>query len=127
VGADYRIYLYDFEDKICAAYSFQAGDDVEAIEVGAVVSRSTIDVCLRHEIWSEARHLTGSIPVSPSATPTLEALSEKRQAQVVELEERLASTFACIRASRALMKATDTLLELRRVHIGARSTDQTAL
>jgi len=108
---DYRIYLYDSLGKIQAADNFVAPDDMEALEMGAVLYRATHDVFCRHEVWRGARHLTGITATRLSRIPTLVEMAEERQMRAVEAEERLASSFACIRRSRALLKEVDQVLD----------------
>jgi hypothetical protein len=57
---DYRLYLFDLKGEAAAAVPFLAGDDLEAMELGALILRESRDVFSRHEVWSGVRHLTGS-------------------------------------------------------------------
>jgi len=112
-GNDYRVYLYDSDNKIRAAEGFVAADDLEALEIGAVLYRATQDVFYRHEVWCGARHLTGAMAARGLRTPTLDEMAKARQLRAVDVEERLASSFACVRRSRVLLQEVDRLLTAR--------------
>jgi len=109
---NYRLYFYDFSDKIVAAESFAASDDVEALEIGVMLSRATHDVFGRHEVWCGVRHLAGKATRSDDISMLVE-MPEARQARALDLEERLLSSFACIRRSRALLAEVDRLITAR--------------
>src|SRR3954452_20704883 len=98
----YRLYLYNAAG-VCAADDFFAVDDTEALEVGAMLVRVTNDVCDRHEVWSGARHVTGAAVAAAFQASTFGTASEARELRALELEERLASSFTCIRRSKALL------------------------
>ncbi|MFL5280051.1 MAG: hypothetical protein ACJ8AW_03400 [Rhodopila sp.] len=110
---NYRIYLYDAYGKICAGEALLATDDAEALELGAIVFRSVSDACCRYEVWSGIRHLNGPAAMKPYHAPSLVELSDARAIRVLDLEERLASSFACIRTSRALLVEVNILIAAR--------------
>src|SRR3954451_23870013 len=100
VPMSYRVYLYNSSNKICAADHFVAEDVLEALEIGAVLARATQDVFHRHEVWCGTRHVTGAGGIGNVRTvgmPTLATLPEMRQMRAVDLEQRLAESFACVR------------------------------
>jgi hypothetical protein len=109
----YRVYLIDEADRIKAAETFMALDDAEALEMAAVVLRATRDVFARHEVWCGPRRISGASSIEPSAGKSLVELAEERQIRALALEERLLSSFECIRRSRSLLQAVTELTEHR--------------
>jgi ankyrin repeat protein len=107
VSIDYRLYLYDLNDAMAAAVPFHASDDMEALELGALLLRASCDVFSRHEVWSGSRHLTGQTVVLPRES--VRQMSEARQARAADAEYRLAESFACIRRSQKLLKTLDDM------------------
>lgn len=108
----YRIYLIDEADRIKAAETFIAFDDAEALEMDADLLRATHDVFTAHEVWCGARRLS-DVSDTQAAKKSLIALMEERQIRMAALEERLLSSFHCVRRSQALLDATTDLLEGR--------------
>jgi hypothetical protein len=104
---DYRLYLFDLRGEIAAAVPFLAGDDLEAMELGALILRESRDVFSKHEVWSGVRHLTGSNLVVLSLG--VQQMPDARQRRVAEIEMNLASSFACIRRSQLLLEALDDM------------------
>jgi len=109
----YRLYLLDDAQKIAAAEAFIANDDLEALETAAILFRSTNDVFAAYEVWCGPRHVTGAGVRHQVDGTGLVDLAEGQQIRMLDLEERLLSSFACVRRSRALLEATTDLLEGR--------------
>jgi len=109
----YRLYLLDAAQKIAAAEAFIATDDLEALETAAILFRATDDVFAAYEVWCGPRHVTGAGVWHQADGTGLADLAEGQQLRMLDLEERLLSSFACVRRSRALLEATTDLLEGR--------------
>jgi hypothetical protein len=93
-------------DEIRAAENFIAADDSEAMEIAAVLLRSTRDIFSRAEVWCGSRFVSGSGLRPSDQELCLETMREERQARTIALEERLKSSFDCINQSRILIDAT---------------------
>ena len=103
----YRFYLVDEEDRFRAAESFAVGSDSAAIQVASAVYSACSDVFDGYELWrgteriAKRRHTNG--------VPSSHEVAELRQTNVLDLEERLQATFACVRNSKKLLEATEHL------------------
>ena len=103
----YRLYLLDEEDRFRAAESFTATSDAAATEMALAVYSACSDAFDGYELWrgteriAKRRHTNGA--------PSSHEVAELRQTNVLDLEERLQATFACVRNSKKLLEATDHL------------------
>ena len=92
---NYRVYLLQNE-HIRAAESFSAVSDHEAAEVGSALYDACSDVMDGCEIWCGPNRVAAIPRISHRTMLTLQELTAIRQHHIVQLEERLSSSFACI-------------------------------
>ncbi len=106
----YRLYLLDENAHFRAGESFSATSDMEAADIAAAVHSACADVFDGYELWRGA-HCVLQIRngLVPAGNVTLSDVVAARQENVLDLEERLQRTFACVSASRTLLAATDGL------------------
>jgi hypothetical protein len=109
----YRIYLLNLEGRIAAAESFYSTGDDEAAAMAFDIYSLSSDVIVGYELWRGAMRLVEAKDRPRPVPPDFDGMIISRQARTLELEERLQSTFACIRESRQLMEAVSALLEKR--------------
>jgi hypothetical protein len=105
----YRIYLFDKNSQIQAAESFFASRHAEAAAVAAAVQDACSDVSSDYELWCDGEHLLLHGDDSQTAREH-EATIEAHQDMVLDLEDKLHTSFACVRRSRKLQAA---LVQLR--------------
>jgi len=112
---NFRIYLLDATSRIRAAESFSATDDSEAAEVALATYDACSDIFEGYELWRGSTRLAGSLPASRNS-PRLNAwsMAMMQQDNVLDLEERLHRSFACIRESSRLLTISSQLRELGR-------------
>ncbi|MBV9251907.1 MAG: hypothetical protein JO227_22035 [Acetobacteraceae bacterium] len=104
---NYRLYLLDSINRIRAAESFSATGDREARKIAASVHEACADVFAGYEIWRGSERLTAdSRQVGLDWT---DWAMLQRQEAVLDLEERLQRTFACVSQSRRLLEASAKL------------------
>jgi hypothetical protein len=108
---EYRVYLFNLEGRIAAAQSFYSTSDDEAAEMAFDLYSLSSDVVVGYELWCGTLRLIEANNRPQPMLPNLDDMMISRQARMLELEERLQSTFACIRESRQLMAAVSALLE----------------
>ena len=106
---DYRIYLMDQEFHIRAAEHFTAPSDAEAIETASALHQACSDTFAWCEVWRGSLLLTklhadGAEYGDGFDAPRVRSLIPVRQENVIQLEERLQRSFACVRESRNLMR-----------------------
>ncbi len=100
---NYRVYLLDTLDHICAAESFSVVGDKAAGDVAAYIFDSCSDTFKSYELWRGAsRIVEGNARLGIPDTET--AISE-HQNTVADLEERLQRAFSCVNRSRRLFEA----------------------
>jgi hypothetical protein len=99
---NYRVYLLQ-KEHIRAGESFSAFSDHEAVEVGSVLYDACSDVMDGCEVWCGPNRVATIPRISHHSRLTLLELTAIRQHHILELEERLSSSFACIRESRRLL------------------------
>jgi len=112
---NFRIYLLDATSRIRAAESFSAHDDSEAAGIALATYDACSDVFEGYELWC------GSTCIARRARkgidrPRLNAwsMAMMRQDDVLDLEDRLHRSFACIRESTRLLTVSSQLRELWR-------------
>jgi hypothetical protein len=106
----YRLYLLDENAHFRAGESFSAVGDTEAAEIAAAVYNACADVFDGYELWRGTQCvLQIRNCLVPDGPITLSDVVAARQENVLDLEERLQRTFACVAASRTLLAATNGL------------------
>lgn len=111
---NYRVYLMDEHRHIRAAESFAADCNNEALEITAVLYDACSDTFPACELW-QANTMIGRLPAS---SPQADGFAHdylglgRRQRDILELEELLRQSFACMRESRRLLRAMDDLKQL---------------
>jgi hypothetical protein len=105
----YRIYLIGGGNRIRAAESFIANDDREATEVAIALYGSCSTTFESAELWRGTELVMRQISDGALATGELRQLIDRRQESVARLEEMLERSFVCVRESRQLMAALDTI------------------
>jgi hypothetical protein len=108
----YRIYLLDSDNHIRAGESFTADNDTDAQEVGFWLYDAARDVFDGYEVWRGTHRVGRTERPRPEVVPPpkrLEAVIEMRQRNVIELEERLHSTFECVSKSRMLLQRCEQI------------------
>jgi hypothetical protein len=111
---NYRVYLLDDLAAIRAAESFSATEDGEAAHVAAVLFEACGDVFHGYELWRGSERIAPR-PQPASASRGLEDVILSRQDIVLDLEDRLQRTFACVNQSRKLLERIDEIRTLRPV------------
>jgi len=108
---DFRMYLLDDNGQIQAAHSFSEATDGEAADFTALLYSLCDDVFTGYEVW-RGTHIMCAGERSPAQPKeTLASVNERRQRLVVEREESLMDSFACVRSSRKLIHELDALRE----------------
>lgn len=110
---NYRLYLLDEEGTIDAAENFavpDGADDAEAVAIAVNVYEAVSDVMRGYEVWQGRRRVAVFHPL-PVQRPDPAQWTEARQLRVIDLEERLAASFECIRTSRQLLETVDKLMD----------------
>jgi hypothetical protein len=111
----YRFYLLDQENHINAAESFSAPDDMVAAETAGLVYRACNDQFESYELFQGAKRVAGSrVHADGAGMLKLADVVMARQENILDLEERLQSGFACVRRSKKLLETTAALRN--RVH-----------
>jgi len=118
---NFRIYLLDATSRIRAAESFSADDDVEAGEIAAATYDACSDVFEGYELWRGATCIARDRRQAKDAV-RLNAweIAMMRQDNILDLEDRLHRSFACIRESSRMLTISSQLRELWRHHGAAR-------
>ncbi|HUB44861.1 MAG TPA: hypothetical protein VMB73_07745 [Acetobacteraceae bacterium] len=118
---NFRIYLLDAASRIRAAESFSAADDVEAAEVGATTFDACSDVFDGFEVWrGSTRVARGRRTGKTVARLNAWDVVMMQQENILDLEERLHRSFACIRESSRLLTVTAHLRTLWRYESAAK-------
>jgi hypothetical protein len=112
---NFRIYLLDKASRIRAAESFSAADDAEAADVGAATFDACSDVFDGFEVWRGSTRVTGGGRTGKNVSQ-LNAwdVVMTQQRNILDLEERLHQSFACMRESSRLLAITAHLRTLWR-------------
>lgn len=103
----YRLYLLSTSGGIVAGESFLADNDKAAIAVAVTVYSSCRDEIDGYELWqsttkvADHRSLADDLPWW--------AVTQVRQRELLDLEDRMQSTFTCLQRSRRLLEVTATL------------------
>jgi len=106
----YRYYLLDCDDHIKAAETFSAPDDVMARETAKLVYDACDDEFAMYELWRGAEFVAkGSDRANAAGGIGLSDVVSARQENILDLEDRLQRTFACVRRSRKLLETTAAL------------------
>jgi len=106
----YRLYFIGGDGLVVGQYDFPAESDGAAVEVAQLVFDAVSDRALRFEVWHGARLVD---PGEREAAPrTLEQVAAERQAQVVELEERICDSKSVVASSRRLLERLKALKPL---------------
>jgi hypothetical protein len=106
---EYRVYLADSGDRFRAAEFFNAQDDVEAKEIALALYGSCATNFHGVELWRGTSRLIRQARNGVWPTVDLQALINKRQESVAQLEEMLARSNQCVRESQQLMAALEQL------------------
>lgn len=106
----YRYYLLDGDDHIRAAETFSALDDAVARETAKLVYNGCNDEFERYELWRGGERVTGGSNHADAAGELrLSDIVAAHQESILDLEDRLQRTFACVRRSRRLLETTAAL------------------
>ena len=106
----YRYYLLDGDDHIRAAETFSALDDAVARETAKLVYSGCNDEFEKYELWCGGERVArGCNRADAAGELRLSDIVAARQESILDLEDRLQRTFACVRRSRKLLEATTTL------------------
>jgi hypothetical protein len=106
----YRFYLLDRDDHIRAAETFCSPDDATAQETADLVYDACDDEFRRYELWRSGERVARGWPGANAAgAPRLSDVVSAREENILDLEERLQQTFACVRKSRKLLEITSAL------------------
>jgi hypothetical protein len=110
---DYRIYLLDGGDHISAGEFFSASNDKEAAEIAASIYEVCSDAFEGYEVWH------GAVCILPNGhnrnwtVPRIEDVIEARQDNILDLEDRLQRSYACMNRSRKLLEVQARLRQQR--------------
>jgi hypothetical protein len=108
----YRLYLLDKRDRIRAAENFSAKSDNEAKEIASRVCNARDDSFKRYELWCGADQIMSfrcGTQTGQRRERRARDITPASQEVVLDLEERLQNSFACVTASRRLLEATAEL------------------
>ncbi|HTW70615.1 MAG TPA: hypothetical protein VME47_12065 [Acetobacteraceae bacterium] len=112
---NFRIYLLDATCRIRAAESFSATNETEAAEMAAATYDACSDVFEGYEVWcGSARLLRGRRTEPGEITLNAWDVVMMRQENILDLEDRLSRSFACVRESCRLLAVSGQLRELSR-------------
>jgi hypothetical protein len=106
----YRLCLLGKSSDIRAAEAFLAEDDVRANEIALSVFSACCDDFDGYEIWNGATMI--SCGRGPQPPGDWRAITQASQREVLDLEDRMQRTFACVSKSRQLLDATARLRTL---------------
>lgn len=104
----YRIYLLGSTGQFAAAEHFEAADDIEAKQTAADLHGLSSDTFAGYELW-RGRQLIVRSTTGHGSLPSWADWQERRRRHLLDLEDRLARSFECVRTSRQLMEAMDNL------------------
>lgn len=99
----YRIYLIGAGNRIRVAESFSAANDLEAKEVATALYGSCWTSFYSVELWRGPEVVMRQKSEHVRMTAELQALIDRRQESIAELEEAMERSFECVRQSRQLM------------------------
>ncbi|MGE0223696.1 MAG: hypothetical protein AB7S57_10570 [Acetobacteraceae bacterium] len=102
----YRLYLLTSDKHIRAGQSFAAQDDSEATAIGATLYDACSDEFAGYEVWRGPVMLKHG---RPAGITGLEEIIQARQQSLLDLEDSLQRSFACVHRSRRLLETTDRL------------------
>ena len=109
---DYRVYLFDADQRIVAAEVFTADSDAAASEIALALHASRADACARCEIWHGAACAASiSSDHLERWNVNLQQMRRDRSERLLRLEVALFNSFACLRESAALLEAHRALHE----------------
>lgn len=111
----YQLYLLNEEARIRAAEAFSALSDREAAEIGGCVHEACSDVFAGFEVWRGPERIRAHKYVE--APLRLQDVIETRQANILELEERLQRSFGCVARSKRLLEISAQLLKQGRLRV----------
>jgi hypothetical protein len=117
----YDLRLLDRDARVGAAESFSAPDNVAAAQVGALVRECCSDVFAGYEVWRGSECIARTIK-GRKVTPEDVVLA--RQENILDLEDRLQTTFACVRRSKMLMQITAQWREKNEASESSRSDER---
>lgn len=116
---NYRAYLLDEDLRIGASESFAATCDDEALKIASVLHDACSDVFPVGEVWrqdtmiaklpSRALQPADGFDAGGFRLDVHRRIIERRQWDILALEDQLQRSSACVRESRRLMEATDDL------------------
>lgn len=105
----YRFYLVDGGDRFQAAEAFSAPDDAQAAAIAGFCHQACSDVFDGFELWRGTDRVAKysiALAGAAAAGPAFAEVVRGHQQTILELEDRLQSTFACIRHSKKLLEVT---------------------
>jgi hypothetical protein len=109
----YRYYLTGSEGRILAAGNFVAEDDTEASEIARVICDSSEGECLGYELWRGPQKVEANpVRYLSKRKLTVDRLTRACQLVMVDLEDSMQRSFACIASSKALMARLDEARQL---------------
>ena len=104
---NYRLYLLDDARNIRAGESFVAEDDSRAIGIAITVYSSCSDAFNGYELWKQSVKLADER--NAYSSQHWWAITQASQREVLDLEDRMQRTFACLSESRQLLDASSKL------------------
>lgn len=108
----YRLYLLSTSGGIVAGESFGADNDSDAIAMAVTVYSSCRDEISGYELWKSFTKIADHRSLA-EALPWW-AVTQVRQRELLDLEDRMQSTFVCLQRSRRLLQASAALRDSSR-------------
>ena len=106
----YRFYLLDQDGHIKAAETFSSPNDSMARETANLAYDACSDEFENYELWRGSERVAGRCDRANGAGQLrISDVVSARQDNILELEDRLQRTFACVRRSRKLLETTAAL------------------
>jgi hypothetical protein len=113
----YRIWFYRGhlgpQPHFAALHSFHADSAQDAAEIAFDLYSLCSDAVTSYELWCNTECLVQALDRPTPGYPKIQRRTELRQAQMVEHEEMLQASYACIRQSRKLMETIKFLTDKR--------------
>lgn len=105
---DYRFYLLDERNRICAGEYFFSPDDMEAGELAAALYGACCDAFRGYEVWRGATRIPKACETTrlDAGAGTTVAISS-----LLDLVDKLRTSFACVRRSNRLIEVQAQLRE----------------
>jgi hypothetical protein len=106
----YHLNLLDEHGRLLASEPFWAEDDQEACEAGATVLQTCKDAATQFEVRCNGVVVAGG--QHQRALFDMQTIIDRRQANIIDLEDRLQRGFTAVALSRRLLRATNHLRRL---------------